>query len=99
MWGNTREEPLRTAKQLAVFAVCSHTRNTSTWKMVMEKRDAFWQGDEDYGETPTNQADTTKLLVDFSGTTSGVKARVRRQTRGYGPNANAATDPILCGEG
>jgi hypothetical protein len=54
---------------------------------------------EDYGETPTNQADTTKLLVDFSGTTGGVKARVRRQTRGCGPNANAATDPILCGEG
>jgi hypothetical protein len=53
----------------------------------------------DYGETPTNQADTAKLLVDFSDTTSGVKARVRGQTRGYSPNANAPTDPILCGEG
>src|SRR5262245_32573206 len=54
---------------------------------------------KDYGEAPTSQADTPELPVDFFGTTNGVKARVGRQTKGYGPNAHAAANPILCREG
>jgi hypothetical protein len=45
--------------------------------MVMEKSDAFGKGEKGYGEAPTSQADTTELLADFSGPTSGVKARLR----------------------
>jgi len=91
-WGAPGDTLPRTQKVLWN----SYPRNTSAWRMVVEKRYAFCRGEKDYGGTPTSQADTAWLLVDCCGTARYVRARVGGQSKGDGPGADAATNPILC---
>src|SRR5262245_31274222 len=78
-------------------AIAQTLRNTSAGRMVVEKRYAFQRGEKGYGETPTGQAETPGLLVDFVSPASGRRARIGGPIPGDCPAA--ATDPILCRAG